>query len=370
MIFGSLLFMPAILWANSYIKQTVPAWMEENQIPGVAVQIYDHGKPESYYFGVANKEINSPITSDTIFEVGSVTKIMTSLLLVQQLQNKHLVLTDKLNQLLPDITKGNSLMEVTLENLATHTSGVPFRLPENVTIRSQLVKYFKNWKPTAPIGTQWGYSNLGFGLLGDALEVSTHKNLNQLYRNDLLLPLSMKPIGITVPQQWRKDYAQGYSKDDEPLPSSKLTLSAAGGAMKMTAVDTLKLLQVSLSLSNNTDINQAMQLTQTPFVQVGKWQQGLGWEIHCDPLQHKKQLLHPPPDKILGPLPAQQLPAAKRIYDGTCLMDKTGATYSFRSYIVVISQTKTGVVILTNKYIPDGEIVTLGREILFNLLSA
>lgn len=115
-------------------------------------------------------------------------------------------------------------------------------------------------------------------------------------------------------------------------------------------------------------MKQVMQLTQTPFVQVGKWQQGLGWEIHCVPLQHKKQLLQPPYDKILGPLPAQQLPESKRKYDGNCLMDKMVASYGFRSYIVVIPETQTGVVILTNKYVPDGEIVKIGRQILFNLL--
>ena len=69
---------------NAIVKQAINAFMEENHIPGVAVELYVNGKAESYYFGYANPETNVPVSKSTIFELGSISKVMTSLLLAQE----------------------------------------------------------------------------------------------------------------------------------------------------------------------------------------------------------------------------------------------------------------------------------------------
>lgn len=358
----------SIVKADQYVEQTVTAWMKQNQVPGVSMQVYDHGKAQAYYFGVADISTKKPVDQNTIFEVGSFTKLFTALLLAQQVNLKKITLSDPAADHLQGITTNATFKKITLENLATHTAGLPFK-PDTIYDYGSLIKYLAHWQPAAPIGTQWAYSNMSIGMLGLALEQVTHKNLNQMYRSNILLPLGMQSIGITVPKKIINNYAQGYDKDNKPVVRDSIGFFAAAGDMKLSAYDSQLFLRAALGLSNNESINAAMQLTQTPFFNVADWQQGLGWVIHCDPMHQKQKLLSPSKEMNRGPLKAVAVAANQQTYNGNCLIDKTEGTEGFRGYIVVIPNQKSGVVILTNRYVPDGEITKLGREILFSKLT-
>ena len=104
-----------------------------------------------------------------------------------------------------------------------------------------------------------------------------------------------------------------------------------------------------------------MHNTQTPRVNNGSMQQGLAWQVHS--LQDEN-IKHEPETLNLGPLPVHWLPKEQQIYKANVLLDKTGSTGGFRSYIAVIPEKKLGVVILLNKNISNGAVVTAGRSII------
>jgi len=117
--------------------------------------------------------------------------------------------------------------------------------------------------------------------------------------------------------------------------------------------------------SQSKKLQEAMRTTQTPQFDVEGKQQGLIWQIHS---LKNKNLLNEPKNVVLGPLNIKPISKSQQIYDPNKLMDKTGATDGFKAYIAVIPETKTGIVILLNKYIPNGAIVNLGRKIILEEL--
>lgn len=354
--------------SDEKINKTITAWMKKNDIPGVAIEVYRNGVPNSYYFGYADRNKKTPVTEKTIFEVGSFTKLFTSILLAEEVNAGKMSLNDPISKYTPDLAVSSDYLDdITLLNLATHTSGLPFSVANETKTRSQLPGYFSNWNPASPIGSQWAYSNINIGLLGYALEASTHENINELYRNKLLKPLGMMPIGIIVPQEFEKNYAQGYNEDGKAVSHSKSSLFPAAGAMKASGDDMLQFLKASLQLPGTPEkISDAVRLTQIAYAKTNTMSQGMAWLIYPITPKNQKDLLNPEMNRSMGPVDAKFIDKSEQRYDGNALIDKTGGTEGFRSYIAIIPNRQSGVVILANRYISNGEIIKVGREILFS----
>lgn len=351
---------------SALVKSTVKQWMKANDVPGVAVQVYTRGIPHAYFFGVESRKTQKHINEHTIFEVGSWTKLFTCLLLAEEINTGKMKLSDSAKKYVHYL--GDAFNQVTLLNLGTHTSGLPFTLPENIKTASAMFSYFYHWKPSSTIGTQWTYSNLGIGLLGNVTQSTTHTEIGKLYVKKLLNPLNMEAIGIEVPKKMQRHYAQGYDAKGQPVPHSSLGLFPAAGSMKMSARDAGLFLGATLQMpGTSSEIMQAMKTTQTAYVRVNGREQGLGWDIYS--LNKASNLLDVPNEMSFGPMPAIQIPSSEQIFDGGKLMDKTGATEGFRSYVVVIPDKKSGIAILTNRYVSNGEIMRVGRKILMALNS-
>src|SRR5262249_31303720 len=128
---------------------------------------------------------------------------------------------------------------------------------------------------------EWQYSNFGVGLLGSALENSSHKTINELYYRRILSPLHMQPIGFTVPTKLKMNYAQGYDKDDKPVAPSSGGLFKAAWDVKMSAQDMQHFLSAAIGLPGTPDrIFYPMRMTQSAYVKLPNKMQGLAWEIH------------------------------------------------------------------------------------------
>ena len=347
------------------VQRTISAFMQKNNIPGVAVEIYQNGKPYSYYFGYADRDKKTPVTKDTIFEVGSISKIMTSLLLAQEVDSATVGLNDPVTKHMSQLS--DSLEDISLLNLATHTSGLPFNVPASVQTEAELYQYLDKSGSQYTPNKQWSYSNLGIGMLGYTLQNVTHKTFDQLYRRHILLPLNMREIGSTVPKKWQRFYAQGYDKNGNPVNQMPASLFPAAGGLKLSADDMQRFLSAAIGLPGTSPrIFYPMRMTQTAYVKLPDEMQGLGWEIH--PLANTSvyRLLNAPEVMNLGPLPVAEM-VDRPVYTGDALIDKTGATDGFRTYIALIPNKQAGVVILTNRYVSNGAIVNTGREILFKL---
>lgn len=358
----------------SIVNNTMQTWMKKQGIPGAAVQVYSQGIPHAYYFGVESLKTGKPVTENTIFEVGSWTKVLTCLLAAEEANAGKLKLTDAVTQYLPYLGEypNTPFKSITLLNLGTHTAGLPFSVSDDIKSPKELPHYLAHWQPSAPVGTHWAYSNVSIGLLGDAIAAETHENINDLYIHQLFQPLGMSSTGFYVSKAHQADYAQSYDINGQPVPHLPLRLFPAAGAVKMSARDAGLFLKAALNMPGTpTKIAEAMKTTQTPYARTADFEQGLGWVIYpiTYPISQKtrENLLNPSTDMDMGPLPSKPVAKNEQNFNGSFLMDKTGATNGFRAYIVVIPNKKSGVVILTNRYVSNAEIIKTGREILLNL---
>lgn len=348
---------------TQFVEKTVRQFMGKTHTPGVAVALVRNGKTNVYAFGKANLEKNKPVTDKTIFEVGSVTKLFTAILLADDVVQHRLQLTDNVSQHMPEVEKNWIMRRITLAQLASHTAGFPFSPPDSIKTPKDLTEYLLNWKPSQSSDAVYQYSNIGIGLLGHILEKQHHKNINQLYIERILSPLQMSAIGLSVPANLESNYAQGYFVTGKPAPHSECDLFSAAYDLKMTINDFSKFLQASLLLSGTpNEVSEAIKLSQTPLVQLNNFQQALGWQVNTfknNPELFKKLTL-----TTLDPTPFKLLPKDKQKYNSTALIEKTGVTDGFKAYIGLLPQSKSGVAIMTNRAVKTEDLVLTARKLL------
>lgn len=349
---------------NALVGQIASDYMKKNHIPGMAVELYIDGKPHEYYFGFANETKKIPVSEKTIFEVGSISKVMTSLLLAQEIDIANMGLNDSVTKYITDLPE--SFNKITLQDLATHTSGLAFKAPENIKNQTELSDYFAKWSPEYAPGEQWRYSNIGIGMLGYALENSTNKNFEELYRRRVLTPLGMQASGFSISGKLKSFYAQGYDQSGKPVPASAQGLFEAAYGLKMSANDMQRFLSAAIGLPGTPDrIFYPMRMTQVAYVKLADKMQGLGWQIHPLTEDNTDDLLNDS-EHLLDAAKISEI-YERPEFNPKSLIDKTGTTGGFRSYVAVIPSQKSGIAILTNKNDTSDAIVKLGREILFKV---
>ena len=348
------------------LNNSMLQWMHQYKIPGAAVVVINDGQSSMYTFGGTTRSGPTKVNPQTIFEVGSITKLMTVLLLAEAVNRNEMQLSDPIIKYLPDLSNNDFFKQVTLEQLATHTAGLPLGAPADVKTPEQLQAYLLQFKATRSTNVTWQYSNLGIGLIGLALQKKYDEDINQLYIENILQPLNMQPLGVSLTGGAGANMAQGYTAGGDPAAMTLGTLFPSAGELKASIVDMENFLSAAIGLYGTpSDIQRAMQLTQTPRVQLDDMQQGMGWQLYA--LDNKNQLLNASSQMNMGPLSGQWLSDNQKQFNANTLIDKTGATDGFRAYIGLIPGQRSGIVILANHYVDNGAIVNLGRKILLNL---
>lgn len=356
------------IYQTETVKHFINQLIKANHIPGVAVDLIVNGNQHQYFFGEADLATGQPVTGKTLFEIGSVSKLFTSLLLAENIKAGRASLNEHIGSLLPDFNaRIRNFNNITLAQLATHTSGLPFDAPSDVQSRGALLSFLgKRRLPEA--GKTWLYSNIGMGILGDCLEAIEHENYNQLYRKNILAPLGMSPIGIDVPMAYMPYYAQGYQGNGTEAHRVQLGGRQASGSIKASANDMMQFLKAAIGLPGTPAfLLSSIRLTQTPFVELTNFNQGLGWQMYKLDAKRILQLLHPAAIEHIGPFPVRPIFFLARHFDGQMLIDKTGTTAGFRTYIAVIPERQTGIVLLVNKRISDTTLLPIARNILFRV---
>lgn len=365
--FNSFATEPAHLKADpvgDLVKKTITDFMAKNKVNGVAVELYVDGVPYNYSFGYANPEKQIPVSQKTIFEIGSISKVMTGILLAQEIDYNKMALNDSVKKYVKDLP--DNFKNIKLQDLATHTSGLPFNTPNNIQTKAELQKYLTTISPEYQPEQAWVYSNFGTGLLGYALEASTEKDFDKLYRRHILNPLGMV-VGTRIPTTMSKFAAQGFDADGNPAQPYNAGLFPASGGVLASADDMQRFLSAAIGLPGTpTRVFYPIKLTQSSFVRLPDRNEGLGWQIHTINSDNISDLVNESDYSDNGPLDVDEV-YARPTYDGNALIDKGGTTNGFRSYIAVVPNKKSGIVILANKGIPNSSIVNAGREILYKL---
>jgi hypothetical protein len=193
-------------------------------------------------FGYANREARTPITADTLFQIGSITKVMVAALLHQFAAQGRLRLSDRLSDLLPEIAlpAGNRIQ---VQHLIDHVAGLPGDAP--------MFPDGGLWTAYAP-GEHWHYSNTAYEILGKLAEHIGRKPLAALLRDRIFAPLGMRRSHGAIIGRDRVLYAQGYEAADPvavyargvPLaPAPWVDVTAGAGCVASTADDMLPFLR-------------------------------------------------------------------------------------------------------------------------------
>jgi CubicO group peptidase (beta-lactamase class C family) len=239
-----------------------------------------------------------PLDGDTVFEIGSVTKVFTAFLLADMARQGELKLTDPVARYTPAGVKiperdGRS---ITLLDLATHTSALPFMPDEapasNDSVATkdtaaQLYQFLVRYPLPRAIGAEWEYSNIGYWLLAEALGSRAGSDYESLLRTRIVAPLKLHSTAVTLSPQLKTKLAVGHDAGWDPAPAiSSLPMYAvmpAAGGIVSTANDLLAFLGVALGYERSPlAASMALMLsTRRPARQPGV-EQALGWVVMGD----------------------------------------------------------------------------------------
>lgn len=202
----------------------------------------------------------APPDAQTLFEIGSITKVFTAIALARLELDGQAKLTNTVRALLPaQVALAAALEPVTLLHLATHTSGLP-RLPGNLDHSAaneanpyakyraeELYQFLAGVKPNNPPGRLADYSNVGFALLGHLLALKAGQPYEELVRSALLEPLGMTNTAIQLTDPQRVRLAPGHSPKGEPVPGWDFDVFESAGAFHSDASDLLTFIEANLA---------------------------------------------------------------------------------------------------------------------------
>ena len=358
----------------------VRALMALHRIPGMAVGVIAKGKSMVFNYGLAVVQIKQPVTNDTLFEIGSVSKTFTATLVAQAQVNGVLSLSDTVGQHLP-LLQGSPFGKLSLLSLGTHTpGGLPLQVPEQVRNMDELMWYLKGWQPTAAAGSIRSYGNLGIGILGLIVAKTAGQDFSELIQQQLLAPLEMKHSFIHVPAALLPNYAMGQTRAGAPIRMASGVLASEAYGMRTTAGDLLRFVQANMGLLPLEDkLQRAINATHTGYYQVaGKladtvsdnasvkanpMTQDLIWEQYDYPVTLEALLHGNSAEMIFEAVPVTQITLPQQTQRDVWI-NKTGSTNGFAAYVAFIPSKRMGIVILTNKNFPIGDRVRLAYEIL------
>lgn len=337
--------------------------MEKNGIPGLAVGISVDGESHIFTYGVMSKSSGKPVTAQTLFELGSISKTFTVTLSAYAETNAQLSLSGKVEDYLPSM-KGKPFGDVTLMQLGTHTAGgFPLQVPDNVKTEQQLLAYLKAWKPSYKPGTHRTYANPSIGMLGYITAKAMGQSFDDAMKDTLFPALGLKNTFTVVPEAKMADYAQGYKRTGEPARMTPAVLSSEAYGVRSTAADMIRFVNANMGLEKlNGKIQQALINTHTGYFGVGAMTQDMVWEQYDHPAQ-LETLRELNSGALLKTVPVSEIsPPMKPRQD--VFINKTGSTNGFGAYVAFIPKQKLGIVILANKNYPNEERVSAAYEIL------
>lgn len=309
--------------------------------------------PMIFTYGYSDKNRKIKTDSHSLFQIGSITKVFTATLLTKFVKDGKMKLTDPVQKYLPEHVRMPvfSGVEITLEELAEHTSGLP-RMPSNFIYAmkdmnnpyqyydtSYLFNFLDSFKLKYEPGKHWEYSNLSFGLLGEVLSLTSKKSYEELVVQYICNTLEMNDTRMKLNEEQSLRKVQGYSKAG--IPTAEWTFTncmAGGGALFSTVSDMMKWLKYNMGITKN-EISGLPEITEKEYwsdTSQVKFSMGLGWQI--DSL--KKNIIR---------------------------YNKNGGAGGCVSIISFTKEPATGVVILSNSW---KDVTQLGFELTNYLLSS
>lgn len=322
------------------VKETVSQiiWkeMRKNDVTGLSIALVDGQRVVwAQGFGYADERKDIAATPETVYRIGSLTKVFTALAIMQLAEQGKLGIDEPLKTYLPEFSihsRFNDEVPITLRDLMTHHSGLPSDFQKGMWSKkpdsfTTVVNLIKDEYTAYPPGFIFSYSNIGYDLLGHVVERVSGQDYSLYVQSALLQPLGMRHSGFTPPAvTWllSAGYDKGTETDDPPLRD----IPALG--MYSTVLDMSRFMEM---LFTNGILNNRQVITPATLMEIFKSQNsnipldlglrvGLGW--------------------LLGGL------GDVDILNAGPVAHHAGATLMFRSQIIMLPRHKLGVVVMAN----------------------
>ncbi|MFS0654789.1 serine hydrolase domain-containing protein [Bacillus sp. 179-C3.3 HS] len=279
---------------------------------------------ETHVFGFGDHPIQQRMKSeDVMFEIGSISKVFTTSMLAKMIQRKQMALDDSISLYCSQVRPNHPIQ---IEQLATHTSGLPSYYPiRNLQLLflpkvkrdrycqysiDELIKLLHKKKWNQPKQFLPKYSNIGMGLLGLVMGWSLNQTYEQLLKEYIVDELNLTQTFVTMTDEMKDQAIEGHRANGKVAPPIQMIDFQGAGAIRSSISDLL----VFLSAHLEADDESPWKMTHEPRVKIGKnMSMGLGWVI-----------------------------------DDSGLIWHNGSTVGFSSFMGFHSKTKTGVVVLSN----------------------
>jgi beta-lactamase class C len=331
--------------------------LSEGVPAGIAAVVRIGDRTLFYNFGYANMATKRPVTTDTLFNLGSLAKVFDATLLAQASLQGELSLDDPVAKYVTELQQGGDIRKITLRQLASHTSGMVLPQdhepwPDETYTLPQFLAYLKGWKsdPKHLPGKQMIYAHSGYVLLHLVLERRFGMPFDQFLNARMLKPLGLTSTTMPVadpdtehyprgriPPEFARRAVQGYDEDGRPVGEPGNLQGyyhwLGTGQMYSSARDMAVFLAANLNeLPDHRSLQDAMQLTHRPIFPITKGtDQAMGWEFR----------------------PAEPM------------VDKYGGLNNASAFIAMLPTQKIGVVLLGNR--GSLAVATAGRAILHDL---
>jgi beta-lactamase class C len=349
------------------VDRAIRPLLDEHGAPGVAVAVTVGGRSQVYCFGVAARATGVPVTPDTLFEIGSISKTFTATVFCQAEARGLIAREDHPGKYLPRLRQ-TAIDGASLVHLGTYTAGgLPLQFPSTVTNDAEMLDYFRHWTASAAPGTERLYSNPSIGLLGHVTAVASNRSFADLMERELLPMLGLRHTFLRMPDAEMANYAWGHDQAGKPLRVSPGVLDAEAYGLKSTASDLIRFVEINLRPDRlDAPIRQAIEATHVGCFRVGAMTQGLGWEQYAYPVP-LEELLAGNSAAMRGSAHAATPITPPRICSEPTLFDKTGSTNGFGAYVAFVPAQGIGVVILANRSIPIPARIAAAHAVLAEL---
>ncbi len=263
--------------------------LEGEYAVGMAIALVRPDGVEYFGYGRKGPDDAAPPDADTVFEVGSTTKVFTAVLLAEAVRRGLVTLDTPVADLLPPEVgapaRGDKV--ITLEHLATHRSGLP-RMPTNFAPKDpanpyadygadQLYAFLRKHALARDPGTGYEYSNLGAGLLGHVLSLAANKPYETLVEEWIAAPLGMESTTVALDASSQQRLAVGHDEAGEPVGNWDLAVLAGAGALRSTARDMAAF--VRANLAGDGPLAQTLAMTHEPRADIPDGKVALGWHV-------------------------------------------------------------------------------------------
>jgi CubicO group peptidase (beta-lactamase class C family) len=285
--------------------------------------------------GIRSDKDPTPPDGNTIYEIGSITKVFTSLLLADMSLRKQVDLDAPISAFLPATvrTPVRNGKEISLLSLSTNRSGLP-RNASNIDPASpdnpfadytakELYEFISGFELSRDVDARWQYSNIGYALLGHILALAGRNSLERLIDQVICRPLNMSSTRFATPSKLT-NVAAGYSECGQPAAAWDFPLGGGGG-LRSNLNDMLSFAEASLGFTRS-DLYPAMELTHILRARKdgNDTYTTMGWTLAND--------------------------------DGKYILFKDGGTGGYRTFLGIDKKNRVGVVVLSNSNNPVTDI--------------